>query len=162
MDWYEITDKYHVQTFSHDGQLSSLPEEWQRELAALWRLEADVNGGAYLQFLSNWGRETYVYASQALAKIGARKMAEIVDRCQALVDEHLLSESASRSEMRNLMPNEIIGTDDRLIKKAGSTLPASVLHRIYELSYEFMNYPDDIPRLGLVHYRRYVEGNAGK
>src|SRR5262249_46900008 len=83
MDWYDVTGKYHEKTFAHECRLSMLPEEWQRELAAIWRLEADVNNGAYLQFLSNWGRESYVYASQALKKIGARKMAEIVDCCQA-------------------------------------------------------------------------------
>jgi hypothetical protein len=87
MDWYDVTGKYHEQTFSHDCRLSSLPEVWQRELAAIWRLEADVNNGAYLQFLSNGGRESYVYASQALKKIGARKMAELIDRCQILVDD---------------------------------------------------------------------------
>jgi Domain of unknown function (DUF4375) len=84
VDWYEATGKYHERTLAHDGHLASLPAEWQRELAALWRLEADVNNGAYLQFLSNWGRDSYEYASRALRKIGAHKMAAIVDRCQAL------------------------------------------------------------------------------
>ncbi|MCI0379160.1 MAG: DMP19 family protein [Gemmataceae bacterium] len=68
MDWFEVTSKYHEQTFSHNCRLTSLSEDWQRELAAIWRLEADVNNGAYLQFLSNWGRESYIYASQALKK----------------------------------------------------------------------------------------------
>src|SRR6476661_6070997 len=109
MDWYDVTGKYHQQTFSHEGLLTSLPEDWQRELAAIWRLEADINNGAYLQFLSNWGRETYVYASQALKKIGARKMVQIVDRCQALVDEHFDSEGTSREQRRRLTPNPVIG-----------------------------------------------------
>src|SRR5687767_8604146 len=59
MDWYEVTSRYHQRTLAHDAELSSLPEVWQRELAALWRLEADVNNGAYLQFLTNWRRENY-------------------------------------------------------------------------------------------------------
>src|SRR5205085_12634517 len=88
LDWYDVTSDYHQQTFSYNCALSSLSEVWQRELAALWRLEADVNNGAYLQFLQNWGRESYVYASEALRKIGALQMARIVDQCQALVDEH--------------------------------------------------------------------------
>ena len=160
MDWYDATGKYHEQTFSHDCRLSSLPEEWQRELAAIWRLEADVNNGGYLQFLSNWGRESYVYASQALKKIGARKMAEIIDRCQALVDEHFASEGASREQMQNLMPNPVIGRDGAIVKEAGSILPDSAVARINELSYEFMNYPDDIATLGLKHYRPFIEGEG--
>lgn len=157
MDWYDTTRKYHEQTLAQDCRLSSLPEEWQRELAAIWRLEMDVNNGAYLQFLSNWGRESYVYASRALKKMGAYERAEIVDRCQALIDEHFESESASHEQMQNLMPNPVIGRDGKTIKEAGSILPEPVVERIYELSYEFMNSPDDIASLGLKHYRPYVE-----
>ena len=162
MDWFDVTVKYHEQTFPHDARLSSLPEEWQRELAAIWRLEADVNNGAYLQFLCNWGRESYVYASQALKKIGARKMADIIDSCQALVDEHFNSESASQEEMQNLMPNTMIGKDGEVIKEAGSILPDSVVTRIGELSYEFMNYPDNIEQLGLKHYASYIQGRTSR
>ena len=160
MDWYDATGKYHEQTFSHDCRLAALPEEWQRELAAIWRLEADVNNGAYLQFLSNWGRESYVYASQALKKIGARKMAAIVDSCQALVDDHFTSEGASHEQMQNLIPNQLIGRDGEVVKEPGSILPDSVVERINELSYEFMNYPDDIGALGLKHYRPYIESDG--
>lgn len=160
MDWYDVTGKWHQKTFPHDGRLSSLAEEWQRELAAIWRLEADVNNGAYLQFLSNWGRESYVYASQALKKIGARKMAEIVDRCQAIVDEHFAPEGASLEKKPNLMPNPVIGHDGENVKEAGSRLPDSVVERMNELSYEFMNYPDDVATLGLKHYRPFVEGQG--
>src|SRR5206468_937122 len=136
-------------TFPHDCRLSSLPEDWQRELAALWRLEADVNNGAYLQFLANWGRESYVYASQALKKIGARKMADIVDRCQALVDEHFGAEGTSHDQRQELMPNSVIDRQGRLLKDSGSILPDAVVTRINELSYEFMDYPEDLAQLGL-------------
>jgi hypothetical protein len=160
MDWYDVTGKYHEQTFSQDCRLSSLPEEWQRELAAIWRLEADVNNGAYIQFLSNWGRESYMYASQGLKKIGAHKMARIVDSCQSIIDEHFDSEAASREQMRNLTPNPVIGRDGELIKEAGSILPNEVFDRVTELSYEFMDYPEDLPRLGMNHYRHNIDRDA--
>lgn len=155
-DWYELTTKYHELTFAHDARLSSLPEEWQRELAALWRLEADVNNGAYLQFLGNWGHESYVYASQALKKIGARKMAEIIDQCQALVDEHIDAKTATREQLQNLMPNTVVGADGGVVKAAGTILPDVVVERIYELSYAFMKYPDDIAKLGWKYYQPYA------
>nr|WP_279086722.1 DUF2442 domain-containing protein [Comamonas thiooxydans] len=31
----------------------------QRELVALWRMEADINNGGFLQFLGNWGVENH-------------------------------------------------------------------------------------------------------
>ena len=125
----------------------------------MWRLEADVNNGGYLQFFSNWGRESNVYASQAMKMIGARNMAEIIDRCQALVDEHFDSEGKSPEEQKQLSPNAVIDCDGQLIKDAGSVLPEPIVARIYELSYEFMNYPDDIARLGLSYYRSNIEGD---
>jgi uncharacterized protein DUF4375 len=134
VDWYALTGDYHKRTFGHGCRLSSLPAEWQRELAALWRLEADVNNGAYLQFLANWGRDSYVYASQALRKIGARKMAEIIDPCQALVDEHFESEGKSSEDIRQLLANAVMDCRGKSIKPPGSLLPEPVAARIYDLS----------------------------
>lgn len=134
-DWYAMKDAAHGRTLDHDCRLSSLPTDAERELAALWRLEADVNNGGYLQFIGNWGRETYAYASQALKKIGARRTAEIVDQCQALVDEHAA------------------GDDLPAFPELRASLPENVVARIYDLSYEFMESPDDIEELGMRHYR---------
>jgi hypothetical protein len=85
MEWFEAANEYET---GMDGQLESLSAEWQRELVALERAISNIFSGGYLQFLVNGGRESYVYASQALKKIGAHTMAEIFDRCQALVEEH--------------------------------------------------------------------------
>jgi hypothetical protein len=87
-------------------------------------------------------------------------MAEIVDRCQALVDEHFSSEEASHGQLQNLLPNPVLGWDGELIKEAGSILPVKVVDRINELSYEFMNYPDDVAKLGLKYYRTHMEGDG--
>lgn len=159
MDWFEVTGRYHERTFPHDGRLSSLKEEWQRELAALWRLEADVNNGAYLQFLSNWGRESYEYASQGLKRIGANTMARIIDACQALVDEHFNTDANMPEDFQELMPNPVIDPNGNVIKEGGSVLPDAVLERIYDLSYDFMDYPDDLSELGLRHYRSHIEAD---
>lgn len=142
MKWWEVSDAYQARTLPHDCRLDSLPHEWQREIAALWRVEADVNNGAYLQFLGNWGRESYVYASQALKKIGARRMAQIVDACQALIDERLEHRDERLTELREILPEEIVA-------------------RIYDLSYEFMDYPDDVETLAMAFYRSRFEPDLG-
>ncbi len=160
VNWYNVTGKYQEQTFAHDGQLSSLTETWQRELAALWRLETDVNNGGYLQFLGNWGKESYTISSQALKKIGANKMAQIIDRCQSLVDEHFHSSTRTAEELKQLMPNPVIDMDGKQVKEAGSVLPDEVLARINELSYEFMAYPENISELGLAFYGTQIEADG--
>lgn len=159
MNWYDAAIEYDKRTEMHGGRLSLLPADWQRELAALMLVDREVNNGAYLQFLANQGRETYVYASRALKKIGAHKMADIIDRCQSLVDEHFPCEGKSSEELTQLLPNSVIGRDGRTVKEAGSVLPASVIMRISELSYEFMRYPDDVGELAESHYRSLIEGD---
>jgi len=159
VDWYDAASVYYERTWPHDGQLSVLSAEWQRELVALMLVNQEVNNGGYLQFFVNHGREVYEYASRALRVIGARRMAEIINCCQALVDEYFPSEGRSSDELRQLLPNEIIGRDGRTVKGAGSVLPDSVLERVYELSYEFMGYPEDVGDLAQAHYGPLIEGD---
>lgn len=131
--WFDLSSEVHEQTFAEESRLSSLPTEWEREVAALWRLEADVNNGGYVQFLANWGRESYAYASQALKSIGAMRMAKIIDQCQALIDEHCTGRTLDYHEMLR-------------------TLPKRVNRAIMDLSYAFMKYPDDMGVLAMECY----------
>ncbi len=156
MDWYDLTDKYHEMTFAHDGDLESLPEEWQRELAAVWRLEADVNNGGYLQFITNWGVGSHRYGLAALQKMGADKMAKIVADCYSKLTSALEIDKLSHDQLQALMPNPMIDRDGNTVKEAGSTLPESVLADVGTLSYEFMDYPDDVAELGLKYYGPFV------
>jgi hypothetical protein len=159
VNWYDAACEYDKRTDAQNGSLTSLPTEWQRELVALMLVNRDVNNGAYLQFLANNGRETYVYASRALRTIGAHSMADIIDRCQALVDEHFPSDGKSSEELSQLLPNPIIDCKGRRIKDAGSVLPEPIVRRIYELSYEFMDYYDNVDELADRHYRTLIEGD---
>jgi Domain of unknown function (DUF4375) len=159
VDWYDAASEYYERTWPHDGRLSALPAEWQRELVALMLVNREVNNGAYLQFFANHGREIYEYASRALKVIGARRMAEIVDACQALIDEHSPNAGRSFQERAPLMPNEIIGRDGQTVKEPGSVLPDSVLERVSALSYEFMGYPEDVGDLAQAYYGPLIEGD---
>ena len=159
MDWYEAAGVYHERTWPLDGRLSVVPAEWQRELVALMLVNREVNNGGYVQFFANRGRETYEYASRALKTIGARRMAEIVDACQALIDEHSPNTGQSSDERAQLLPNRGIGRDGQTVKDEGSVLPGSVLARVSELSYEFMDYPEDVGDLAQAHYRPLIESD---
>lgn len=160
MDWYEVTGEYHSRTFPHESRLSSLREDWQREMAALWRLEADVNNGGYLQFLMNWGYESYVYASAGLKRIGAERMAQIIDQCQALVDEHHDTADTGPGEVGRLHPMRVLQRDGRIREYDDEKLPDSIVQRVLELSYEFMDYPEDLASLGLKHYSTRVTADS--
>jgi hypothetical protein len=159
VDWYDAAADYHLRVCDHGG-LSALPAEWQRELVALMLVNREVNNGAYLQFLVNHGRAAYVLASRALRAIGAPTTAGIVDRCQAIVDRHFPTEGRSSGELRLLLPNPILGRDGRTIKGAGSVLPEAALARVYKLSHEFMNDPEDVGPLAQRYYGPLIAGNS--
>ncbi len=159
MEWYEAANELERRTDAHNGHLGSLSAEWQRELVALERVHRDVLNGGYLQFLVNGGRESYVYASQALKKIGAQRMAEIIDRCQALVDENFPSEGKSQDELQPLLPNMVMDVLGNVIKGSGSALAEVVCEQIDELSYEFMDFPEDTHPLAQRHYGPLIESD---
>lgn len=156
MDWYEITDRYHGRSLEADGDLATLSEDWQRELASLWRLEADVNNGGYLQFIGNWGLETFTYAVAGLRKINANKMASLVEECQRLVASFADASLPASERFANLMPNPILNRDGTLTTPLQSPIPDEVQQKIDELSYQFMGYPDDIATLGIAYYSSRV------
>ena len=157
MDWYEITDRYDDLAMAAEGDLTAIPHEWQRELAAIARLEGDVNNGGYLQFIQNSGILYYVTALRGLRKIGARKMARILEKCQQLVADHTDAALDDATRYQHLMPNPIIRDDGTMTTPSPSPIPEAALQRIYDLSDEFMDYPDDIPSLGTAYYAKLVE-----
>lgn len=157
MDWYEWTVEYHGKTLPSGGNLSSLEHQWQRELAAVWRLEADVNNGTYLQFIENWNAESYDYALQCLKRIGAKRMARIIEKCHELVLKHTDHSLPDFERFRGLMSNPVINADGSTTTPPPSPLPDSAIQEIYDLSYQFMDYPDDIAELGVAYYGPKIE-----
>ncbi len=155
MDWEDAASEYYLRA---RGGVSSLPAEWQRELVALMLVNWEVANGGYLQFFANHGREAYVYAGRAFRAIGARRMADIIDRCQALIDEHFPSEGRSSDERAQVLPSRlIICRDGRTVEKPGSVLPESVVSRMRELTWEFLGYPDNVAELAQSYYGPLIE-----
>jgi hypothetical protein len=157
VEWHDVAAEYEERTWEHNNHLSSLPAEWQRELVALRRLNRNVNNGGYLQFFVNCGRESYVYASLVLKKMGTAKIATIIDNCQALIDEHFPAEGATSSERDHLLPNRIIDREGKTVKDVGSVLPDSVLARLSELSHEYIYHPDDFGDLANDYFRPHLK-----
>ena len=92
--------------------------EAERVIATVWRVEAEVNNGGFDQFFFNSSGDTVFYAEAALESIGAKKMAKIVARANAvfgadgpprdrdLRQERLLALSESVSSKLNALDNE--------------------------------------------------------
>lgn len=106
----------------------------EQELVALWRMEADINNGGFMQFLCNWGDPTCQLALQALKKIGATHMLAILSRMRGLIDRFEAS-----PELVQL--NDIYGA-----------MTEAEQEELEQLDEAFWEYPDVLCRLGLRYY----------
>lgn len=121
-------------------QLDALPSR-EQDLCALWRLEADMNNGGFIQFFGNWGEANCRIALEALRKIGAHQALAIVQRQRDILQR--LEDDPRLQSMQDIY---------RLLTEAES-------EELDELDQAFWEYPDRLAPLGLACYG-WVPGDA--
>jgi hypothetical protein len=83
--WYDFTSHFVQKLIDHRSDWAALREE-EQDLAALWKLEADMYNGGFVQFFCNWGYECYGYATRCLARIGAAECLGIVEKAYGVIE----------------------------------------------------------------------------
>lgn len=106
----------------------------QHELVALWRMEADINNGGFLQFLGNWGVENDQLTLQALQAIGAPLTRQCLQDMFAVLKRfEETSENVDFSDLPALL------TD-------------AEHEQLQELEEAFWDYPEPLNKLVVMHY----------
>lgn len=105
-----------------------------QHLVALWRMEADINNGGFMQFLCNWGDPTCQRALQALQAMGAVKTHAILAGMRGLLDR--LDGDPAIKELQDLYGAM---NDDE--QQGMDAFDAAYFER-----------PEDLARLGLLHF----------
>lgn len=82
--WEELTQRYVSKLYKYDGDWTQLNDE-EQELSALWKLEADMYNGGFIQFFCNWGFHCYNFAIRCLEKIDAKEIYKIVTQQYAII-----------------------------------------------------------------------------
>lgn len=72
-DYDELWNKYAIEfndklENANGGDWTKL-DEIEQEIAALWKLAADVYGGGFDEFFLNWGYDCYSYAMRGMKRI---------------------------------------------------------------------------------------------
>jgi len=135
--WEQLQDEGMAALKAADWQLDALPLR-EQQLAALWRLEADVNNGGFLQFFCNWGEANCRTAIAALADVGALKMHSLVQQMRAMLDR--LDGSPKIQALMDLYQQ----------------LSPAELETLQTLDEAFWEYPDRLSKLGVLHFERAV------
>lgn len=68
----------------YEGELDAMPEN-EQEVVRIWRLDADMYNGGFIQFFCNWGFENYAKTLEILQKLGADNTIEILLECEAVI-----------------------------------------------------------------------------
>ena len=106
----------------------------QHELVALWRMEADINNGGFLQFLGNWGLANHQLTLQALQAIGAPITRQCLQDMFAVLKRfEETSENVDYSDLPALL------TD-------------AEHEQLQELEEAFWDYPEPLNKLVVMHY----------
>lgn len=106
----------------------------QHELVALWRMEADINNGGFLQLLGNWGVENFQVTLRALQTLGATQTHQCLQDMFAVVRRF---EDAPEHTSLSDLP---------------ALLTDAEHERLQELDEAFWDYPERLSRLIVMHY----------
>ena len=80
---FDVVDKL----FSEfDGDLSKMTAA-EQEVVRIWRLEADMYNGGFMQFFCNWGYENFVETQKVLKKIEAVKSLALITECEKIISK---------------------------------------------------------------------------
>ena len=80
---FDVVDKL----FSEfDGDLSKMTVA-EQEVVRIWRLEADMYNGGFMQFFCNWGYENFVETQKVLKKIEAVKSLALITECEKIISK---------------------------------------------------------------------------
>jgi len=77
--WFDFTIKFAKKLSENGGDWDTLSEQ-EQELAALWKLEADMHNGGFIQFFCNWGHNCYLHAIRSLTRLKAEQALNIIQQ----------------------------------------------------------------------------------
>ncbi len=132
-EWFDFTIQFVEKLNEHNGDWAKLNES-EQELAALWKLEMDINNGGFLQFFTNWGIECYESGIRCLKKIKATKSLQIVTSAYKIINKYKDDKRlTSYQDLYDLMSEN-------------DTKEMDILDN------EYWELPDNIPELTFIQY----------
>jgi hypothetical protein len=103
--------------------------EPERVFAAIWELESEVNNGGFHQFYFNSTGDIAYFTPDALAKIGAKNVAQLV------------------SEANSLFPNRCPAREQMLRRQQLQAIGETATNALENLDDQFYQYPDNLTDL---------------
>lgn len=78
--WNDFAYPYNDKLESGLGGDWSKLDENEQEIAALWKLGADLFNDGFLEFFVNWGYDCYTYAMRGIERVGCKKLYKLLEK----------------------------------------------------------------------------------
>lgn len=138
--WDEYTSKAVDKLSANFGDWRKL-SDIEQEQAALWKMEADVYNGGFIQFICNWGLDGYQFLLRALKKIEANRTVQVIESQFVILDSVVRENESIINELWDI---------PRCLNEDQS-------EKLRLLDEELWNAPDDIARQGVSYYRYHLD-----
>ncbi|OJJ21095.1 hypothetical protein BKI52_11025 [marine bacterium AO1-C] len=119
------------------GDLNKLTLD-EQEVVRIWRLEADMYNGGFIQFFCNWGYDNFKATQQVLKKIKAEKSLSIITEC-----EQMIAKAKDDPQVKEYWD---------IPKVLANYLTPAETKRLDELDELYWDNPDDIQQLAYMQY----------
>ena len=126
------------------GDLNKLTTA-EQEVVRIWRLEADMYNGGFIQFFCNWGYDNFTATQQVLQKIKAEKSLSIINESEQLIAKAKNDPAVKEYwDIPKVLPNYLNETE---------------MQRLDALDELYWDNPDDIQQLAYLTYLSATEAS---
>ena len=138
-DYDELWDAYSIEfckklEYDCGGDWSKLDGD-EQEIAALWKLTADMYNGGFVQFFCNWGYECYWYAMRGIQRIGDMKLLELLNNTYTNVFDKFREDE--RLKYYSDIPQYLTDEDDDILMETDTAFWESEGEILCKTAYEF-------------------------
>lgn len=143
--WNAYAIEFNDKLESANGGDWSKLDEYEQEIAALWKLAADVYGGGFDEFFLRWGHECYSYAmrgikriadaNSGLKKVGCNNVYKLFESAYKKVFERF--ENDDRIKSYEDIVQYLTEKDEKILEKTYEDFDEKLGSLLCERAYEY-------------------------
>ncbi len=131
-DVYSIKFCEKLNNFNGDWKKLDMDEQ---EIAALWKLCADINNGGFVQFFCNWGYECYFYAMRGIKRIGDTGLLTMLHNTYTNVFDKFREDDRLKAYWD--IPEYLTEEDEEILEETDIAFWEEEGEKLYKMAYEF-------------------------
>lgn len=132
--WDRFSIEYNKKLIECGGDWSKLDER-EQEIAALWKLTADIYNGGFIQFFCNWGFDCFVYAMRGIKRVGCAEAYNILNNTYYSVLDKFREDERLTAYWD--IPEYLTEEDDNILTETDTAFWEKVGEQLCEAAYKF-------------------------